>query len=77
MSQDSFQKEVVISGCPVMMHFHRSGNHAWAVSGTIQCGVGENMRRADFQTPACHTTEEAESLALQRASELIGKNVAT
>lgn len=77
MQQESFEKEVVISGCPVKLSFHRTGTHGWTVSGTIQCGVGDNMRREVFETPACQTSEEAESLALRKASGLLGKNVAT
>lgn len=77
MSEERFEKEVVISGCPVKLTFQRTGTEGWTVSGTIQCGVGENMRREGFHTPACQTSEAAESLALRKASDLLGKNVAT
>jgi hypothetical protein len=74
---EEFSKEVVISGCHVRLNFRQSASSQWMVSGAVECGVGENRQRTVFQTDLCRTSEEAESLALTKASELIGKNVPT
>lgn len=74
---EKFRKDVVISGCQVRLDFQQTVARQWTVSGAVECGVGENRRRTVFHTAPCGTTEEAESLALGKASELIGKNIPT
>ena len=74
---EAFSKEVVISGCHVRLDFRQTVSHQWMVSGTIECGVGENRQEAVFDTDPCRTSEEAESLALSKAGSLIGKNIPT
>ena len=74
---DRFNKDIVISGCPVRLDFQQTDSHLWTVSGTVECGVGENMRRTTFRTASFQTSEEAESAALRKVSDLIGKNVPT
>lgn len=73
----SFSKDIVISGCQVRLDFQQTASQQWTVSGTVECGIGENRRRTVFHTAPCRTSEEAESLALSKAGELIGKNVPT
>ena len=73
----AFSKDIVISGCPVRLNFRQTATSQWTVSGTVECGVGENLRRTVFQTAPFRTSEEAESVALSKASDLIGKNVPT
>jgi hypothetical protein len=74
---ESFSKDVIVSGCQVRLDFQQTASHQWTVSGEVECGVGENKRRTVFHTDPCRTTEEAESLALRRASDLVGRNVPT
>jgi hypothetical protein len=76
-TNETFSKDVVVSGCHVRLNFHQTVAHHWAVSGIVECGIGENRRRTAFETAPCGTSEEAESLALRKASDLIGKNVPT
>jgi hypothetical protein len=76
-ADEMFSKEVIVSGCQVKLDFRRSAASQWTVSGAIECGVGENRQRTVFHTEPCRSTEEAESLALRKAGDLIGKNVPT
>ncbi|HJR77168.1 MAG TPA: hypothetical protein VJ805_09350 [Nitrospiraceae bacterium] len=76
-AHEAFSKEVVISGCHVRLDFRQSPTRQWTVSGAVECGVGENRQRTVFHTDPCLTSEEAESLALSKASDLIGKNIPT
>ena len=76
-AREEFSKEVVISGCRVRLNFRQSAPSQWMVSGAVECGAGENKKRTAFHTDLCRTSEEAESLALSKASDLIGKNVPT
>jgi hypothetical protein len=76
-THETFSKEVVVSGCHVRLDFQQTVACQWTVSGIVECGVGENRRRTAFKTAPCRTSEEAESLALRKASDLIGKNVPT
>ena len=73
--KEKFSKDVVVSGCQVRLDFQQSASHQWTVSGAVECGIGENRRRTVFHTAPCRTSEEAESLALSKAGDLIGKNV--
>lgn len=73
----AFTKDIVVSGCPVRLKFRQTASGQWTVSGTVECGVGENLRRTVFQTTPFRTSEEAESEALSKAGDLIGKNVPT
>jgi hypothetical protein len=73
-AHETFSKDVVVSGCHVRLDFQQTVARQWTVSGTVECGVGENKRRTVFETAPCKTSEEAESLALKRASDLIGRN---
>ena len=77
MTPDAFNKDIVISGCPVRLDFQQTDSHEWTVAGTVECGVGENRRRTTFHTDPFPTSEEAESAALSKVSDLIGKNMPT
>lgn len=74
---EKFSKDVIISGCHVRLDFRQSASSQWTVSGAVECGVGEKRQRTVFRTHPCRTSEEAESLALSQASDLIGKNIPT
>ena len=74
---EEFSKEVVISGCQVRLNVRESASSQWMVSGAVECGVGENRQQTVFHTDPCRTSEEAEALALRKASDLIGKNIPT
>jgi hypothetical protein len=76
-ARDAFNKDMVISGCPVRLDFQQTDSCEWTVAGTVECGVGENRRQTTFQTASFRTSEEAESAALRKASDLIGKNMPT
>ncbi|HEX2056386.1 MAG TPA: hypothetical protein VHF07_07825 [Nitrospiraceae bacterium] len=76
-TKETFSKEVIVSGCQVRLDFRQSASSQWTVSGAVECGVGENRQRTVFHTEPCRTTEEAESLALRKAGDLIGKNIPT
>jgi hypothetical protein len=74
-STEKFSKDVVVSGCQVKLDFQQTASRQWTVSGTVECGIGENRRRTAFHTAPCRTSEEAESLALSKVGDLIGKNL--
>ena len=74
---EKFSKDMVVSGCQVRLDFQHTPSHQWTVSGVVECGIGENRRQMVFHTAPCRTSEEAESLALSKAGDLIGKNVPT
>ncbi|HEY6084722.1 MAG TPA: hypothetical protein VIU63_04965 [Nitrospira sp.] len=63
-----------IAGCAVRLIFHPSGQGRWSIEGTVHCGIEENRTHQSIQTGACASREEAEHIAINQITALLGKN---
>lgn len=72
MSEDA--KEFVIAGCKVTLCFRRSPKGHWMVEGTVSSGEQDHKRTTPFTIDGAAGRDVAESLALEKAGELMGNN---
>jgi len=67
-------KALVIAGCKVTLHFRRLPWGRWMVEGSISSGEQDHKRTTTFEIDKAISRDAAESLALQKAGELLGNN---
>ena len=72
MTEDA--KEFVIAGCKVTLRFRRSPKDQWMVEGTVSSGEQDHKRTTPFTIAGAAGRDVAESLALEKAGELMGNN---
>jgi hypothetical protein len=72
MSEDT--KTFVIAGCKVTLHFRRSSEDRWMVEGSVSSGEQNHKRTTTFAIDSATSRDAAESLALEKAGELLGNN---
>lgn len=72
MSEDT--KALVIAGCKVTLHFHRLPWGRWKVEGSVSSGEQDHKRTTAFAIDSATSRDAAESLALEKAGELLGDN---